>query len=90
MLKWKKRGKTVGKTGKQNIFWAKYFEEKNHNLLQELKMIKRILILIMHIASRSTEEEFEDKWNLSLREWNLIQPTQGKHFRLRKFKVTKV
>lgn len=53
-------------------------------------MIIRILILIMHIASRSTEEEFEDKWNLSLREWNLIQPTQGKHFRPRKFEVTKV
>ena len=53
-------------------------------------MMIRILILIMHIASRSTEEEFEDKWNLSLREWNLIQPTQGKHFRPRKFEVTKV
>ena len=53
-------------------------------------MMIRILILIMHIASRSTEEEFEDKWNLSLREWNLIQPTQGKQFNQRKLEVTKV
>jgi len=36
----------------------------------------------MHIASRSTEEEFEDKWNLSLREWNLIQPTQVRNVEL--------